>query len=131
MDYTTLKTLHLAAITLSALGFAARGLGIFTGAGWVRSKPARVLPLVVDTVLLASGVALAILLKLQPGQAPWLMAKLIGLVVYIGLGTVAIRPGRPMAVRAAAWVSALMVLGWMASVALSKRPAGWLAWFGL
>lgn len=127
MDYFALKTLHQSAVALSAAGFFARGLGALAGAGWVRSRPARTLPHLVDTVLLLSALALAWTLRLNPAHAPWLLAKLVGLLAYIGLGMLALKPGRPLALRAAAWLAALATLGWIVSVALTKQPLGFLA----
>ncbi|WP_374674572.1 SirB2 family protein [Ideonella sp.] len=126
MDYATVKLVHQTAVVLSATGFLVRGGAALAGAAWVRRRPARTWPHVVDSVLLLSALAMAWMLRLNPLGAPWLLAKLIGLLVYIGLGVVALRPGRPWAVRAAAWVGALMVMGWIVSVALSKHPLGWL-----
>jgi uncharacterized membrane protein SirB2 len=81
----------------------------------------------VDTVLLASAVALAYSLRLSPATAPWLLAKVVGLVAYIGLGTVALRFGRTRTTRIAAWAAALLVFGYIVSVAVSKDPRGPLA----
>lgn len=67
---------------------------------------------------------LAWTLRLTPDRAPWLLAKLVGLVVYVALGVVALRPGRSRGVRAAAWLGALSVIGWMVSVAITKHPLG-------
>jgi uncharacterized membrane protein SirB2 len=126
VDYALVKAVHVGAVVLSAAGFVARGLGALRGAAWVRGRAARTLPHVVDTVLLASALALAWMLGITPAGAPWLAAKIGGLLAYIALGMVALRPGRPTGVRAAAWVGALAVLGWIVSVAITKRPAGWL-----
>jgi len=127
MDYALIKAVHQGAVALSVAGFFARGAAALAGAGWVRSRLARTLPHIVDSVLLASALALAWMLRLTPGNAPWLTAKIVGLLAYIGLGVVALRPGRPMPVRAAAWVAALAVVGWIVSVALLKDPRGFFA----
>jgi uncharacterized membrane protein SirB2 len=127
VDYTTLKLVHQAAVALSIAGFAARGAGSLAGAAWTRSPMLKRLPHVVDTVLLLSALALAWLLRLDPGNAPWLAAKIVGLLVYIGLGWLALRVTQPRRVRAFAWLGALVTVGWIVSVARSKDPAGFLA----
>ena len=127
MDYATVKLVHQAAVTLSIAGFFVRGAASFAGATWVRGRAARTLPHVVDSVLLLSALALAWMLRLTPGNAPWLLAKILGLVAYVALGVVALRPGRPRAVRATAFLGALLVVAWIVSVAITKRPLGFLA----
>jgi uncharacterized membrane protein SirB2 len=129
LGYTTVKTIHMSAVAVSLCGFFARGLGTLRGAAWVRSRVARTLPHVIDTVLLASAIALAWMLRINPLDATWLLAKIIGLLVYIALGIVALRPGRPARVRAAAWGAALVVFAYIVSVAITKNPAGLLAGF--
>jgi uncharacterized membrane protein SirB2 len=126
LDYAALKLLHQAAVLLSVTGFVARGLGAFAGARWVRGRFARTLPHVLDTVLLLSALAMAWMLRLTPDSAPWLAAKIAGLLLYIGLGMLALRPGRPLGLRIGAWVAALLCFGWIVSVALSKNPLGFL-----
>lgn len=124
MDYFTLKLVHQTAVALSITGFFVRGAASLAGARWVAGRAAKALPQLIDTVLLVSALALAFTLRLTPGNAPWLMAKIAGLVVYIALGVVALRADRPHGVRAAAWVGALAVVGWMVSVAITKSPLG-------
>lgn len=127
MDYLTLKTLHQTCAALSFAGFFARGAASLAGAAWVRSRSARILPHVVDTALLVSALGLAFTLRVDPLHAPWLAAKIGGLVAYILLGLVALRPGQPAPVRATAWVAALVVFGWIVSVAVTKQPPGFFA----
>jgi uncharacterized membrane protein SirB2 len=126
MDYATLKTIHVTAVALSLGGFALRGAASLADASWVRSRAAKTLPHLVDSVLLLSALMLAWTLRLTPGAAPWLMAKIVGLLVYIGLGVVALRPGRAKSSRAGAWIAALATAGWIVSVALTKDPLGFL-----
>jgi uncharacterized membrane protein SirB2 len=127
MDYATLKLIHQAAVALSLAGFCARGAASLAGATWVASRPARTLPHIVDTVLLASAIGLAWMLQLNPLQAPWLLAKIVGLFIYIGLGMVALRPALPTRVRLVAWLGALGTVAWIVSVAITKQPAGLFA----
>ena len=127
LDYTTVKLVHQVAVALSVTGFFARGWASFASAGWVRTRAAKTVPHVVDTVLLLSALSLAWLLRLDPRDAPWLTAKIVGLVVYVALGVVALRPGRPLWVRATAWMAALATVGWIVSVAITKSPFGFFA----
>jgi uncharacterized membrane protein SirB2 len=127
VDYAAWKLLHQTTAALSLAGFVARGIGSFVQAAWVRHRITRTAPHVVDTLLLLSALVMAWTLRLTPDNAPWLVAKIAGLLLYIGLGLLALRPGRPLALRIAAWVAALAVFGWIVSVALTKQPLGLLA----
>jgi uncharacterized membrane protein SirB2 len=127
VDYLVVKLVHQSAVALSFAGFIARGLGSFAGASWVRSRAAKTLPHVVDSVLLLSAFTLAWMLRLDPASSPWLLAKIVGLVTYVGLGVIALRPNRSLPVRAGAWLAALATFAYIVSVALTKNPAGFLA----
>jgi uncharacterized membrane protein SirB2 len=124
MDYAALKLVHQSAVALSIVGFLARGWGSLAGAAWVRGRAARTLPHLVDTVLLGSAIGLAWLLQLNPLATPWLAAKIAGLLAYIGLGMVALKPGRPRALRAAAWIAALLCFAQIVAVAITKQASG-------
>lgn len=124
MDYVIVKTIHQSAVALSFVGFFARGAGALSGAAWVRRRAAKSLPHLIDSVLLLSALTLAWTLRINPLDAPWLMAKIVALIVYIGLGVVALRPASPPPVRAAAWLGALLVFGYIVSVAITKNPLG-------
>jgi uncharacterized membrane protein SirB2 len=128
MDYATLKLVHQGAVALSIAGFAARGVAALLEARWVRGRMARTLPHVVDSVLLASAIALAWRLRLNPIDTPWLLAKIVGLLLYIALGMVALRPALPRAIRAAAFIAALLCFAQIAAMARAKSVAGWFAW---
>lgn len=126
MDYADLKTLHQVAVVVSVGGFFVRGVAAFVQAPWVRSRTARTLPHMVDTLLLASALLMVWMLRLNPLTTPWLAAKIIALLCYIGLGLLALRPGRPLAVRVAAWLAALACIAYIVAVALRKNPLPWL-----
>lgn len=126
MDYASIKLIHQGAVALSLTGFFIRGAAALAGAGWVRGRLAKTLPHIIDTVLLVSALTLAWQLRLNPMVTPWLMAKIIGLLAYIGLGVVALRPGTSRGLRLAAWLAALATAGWIVSVAITKQPLGFL-----
>ncbi|HVO88338.1 MAG TPA: SirB2 family protein [Casimicrobiaceae bacterium] len=126
MDYTTWKLIHVTAVILSITGFIARALGSATGAGWASSRIARVSRDVVDTTLLVAAIALAWIARLSPLATPWLTAKIVGLIVYIVLGSIALKYGRTRRVRASAAVAAIVVFAYIASVAITKDPRGFL-----
>jgi uncharacterized membrane protein SirB2 len=127
MDYVAVKIVHQGAVALSFAGFFARGWGSLAGAAWVDSRAAKTLPHVVDSVLLLSALTLAWMLRVNPAATPWLLAKIIGLLAYIFLGMIALKPTRPRPVRAAAWIAALTTFLYIVSVAMTKDPAGLLA----
>lgn len=126
MDYATIKFIHQCAVVLSISGFAARWLGVLAGAAWVRGRVARSLPHVVDTVLLTSAVALAWTIGLNPLSVPWLTAKIVALLVYIGLGKLALQPAASRATCIAAGTLALLTVDYIVSVALTKQVTGFL-----
>ena len=125
MTYAVLKTLHLAAVALSFALFFLRGLWMTLDSPQLQRRWVRIVPHVNDTVLLAAGVWLAFALHLAPGESAWLIAKLVALIVYIGLGTLALRPGRSKPGRAAVWLAALGVFGYIVAVAVTRSPLPW------
>jgi uncharacterized membrane protein SirB2 len=127
MPYLLLKQLHVASVILSIAGFAARGALMLRESPWLQTRFARIAPHVVDTALLASGLALAWLSGAYPFAQAWLTAKLIALVAYIVLGSIALKRGRGKAVRATAFVLALTTALYIVSVALSRNALGFFA----
>ncbi|MCK2127456.1 SirB2 family protein [Thauera aromatica] len=125
--YYTIKHLHVTCVVLSAAGFLLRGLWMFTGSPLLQRRLTRVLPHVIDSLLLLSAIGLATMIGQYPFAAGWVTAKVFGLIAYILLGTVAIKRGRTPTVRAAAFVGALVVYAWIVSIAITKNMAGFLA----
>jgi uncharacterized membrane protein SirB2 len=122
MDYTILKTLHLTTIAVTFALFLLRGAWMMAGSARLQARWVRVVPHVNDTLLLASGIALAVLIQQYPLVHGWLTAKLFALIAYIVLGTVALKRGRTRSLRIAAWVAALLVFGYMVAVARAHDP---------
>ena len=127
--YLLVRELHVGCVILSLGGFAARGALMLAGSPLLDARWVRIAPHIVDTVLLASAAWLAWAIRQYPFVDGWLTAKVIGLVLYIGFGMVALRRGRTKAIRAAFFALALLSAAYVVSVALAHDPAGPLAWY--
>jgi uncharacterized membrane protein SirB2 len=118
--YILLKYLHLGCVALSGAGFVLRGAWMMRASPLLALRWVRIAPHVLDTVLLASAIALALLIGQYPLVDNWLTAKVLGLLAYIALGTIALSRGRTRAVRIAAFWSALLVFAYIVAVAMTK-----------
>jgi uncharacterized membrane protein SirB2 len=132
MLYAITKSVHIVCVTLSISGFCLRWLllmqksalaGRLAGQRWFR-----ILPHVNDSILLAAAIVLALSIGQYPFVDHWLTAKIFGLLVYIALGALTLKNARRNPRRAMlAGLAAVMVFGWIVSVALHKDPLGILA----
>ena len=125
--YYAIKHLHVTCVALSAAGFLLRGLWMMTGSPLLQHRLTRVLPHVIDSLLLLSAITLAVMIQQYPFAAGWVTAKVLGLLAYILLGTLALKRGRTMGIRITAFTAALLVYAWIVSVAFTKQLAGFLA----
>ena len=127
VGYLTLKYLHISCVLLSYSLFFVRGIWMLRASPLLQQRWVKVLPHIVDTVLLISAVMLAYLLSISPLAAPWLMVKIIALLLYILLGMIAIKRGKTRNIRVYAWIAAQLVFFYIVAVAISHNPAPWLA----
>lgn len=129
MPFEWLKALHISCALLSISGFALRGWWMLSANPLLQRRPAKVLPHLIDTLLLGSAIWMLALWQVNPFQLGWTTAKIIALLVYIGLGMVALRFGRTRRMRVTAYGLALLTAAYIVSVAYSKSAAGLLAFF--
>lgn len=122
MPYIALKHLHVSFVALSGLLFLVRGIWMLRASPNLGQRWVKIVPHVVDTLLLASAIGLAVWSHQYPGQMPWLTAKVLGLVAYIVLGTIALKRGQTKKVRTAAFIGALACFAYIAAVAITKNP---------
>jgi len=122
MSYLALKHLHVTCVVLSGLGFCLRGWWMLRESPLRQHRLARVLPHVVDTLLLGSALTMAWLSGQYPFAQGWLTAKLGGLLAYILLGTMALKRGKTRQSRAAYFGLALLAYAYIVSVALTRNP---------
>jgi len=124
--FVLLKQLHLTTIAVTLALFILRGVWMMTASPRLQARWVRALPHVNDTLLLTSGIGLAVLMQQYPLVHGWLTAKFFALILYIVLGTVALKRGKTRRQRIAAWIAALFVFGYMASVAVTHDPSPFL-----
>lgn len=120
--YWPLYHTHVTAVVLSLALFVVRGALMLARSEWLKAFILRVFPHIVDTVLLLSGIGLALALAANPLVHHWLTAKIVALVVYIVLGMMALRRGRTLLVRSVAFLAAIAVFGYIYAVAITKHP---------
>ena len=125
--YLIVKSIHTVFAFVSIAGFVLRGAWMLKNSPLLQHRLTRIAPHVIDTLFLASGIALIVETNLAILQTGWLQAKLLGLVAYIALGMVAMRFGRTRQVRIAAFAGAIAVFAYIVGVAYSKSPLSWIA----
>ncbi|MBL8431377.1 MAG: SirB2 family protein [Dechloromonas sp.] len=122
MSYLALKHLHVTCVVLSGLGFSLRGWWMLTGSPLLQARLARIVPHVVDTLLLGSALVMAWQSSQYPFAQNWLTAKFFGLLAYILCGTMALKRGRTPRQRLVFLVLALAAFAYIVSVALTRSP---------
>ena len=137
--FSLLKQLHLATIAITLALFVLRGVWMMTAPARLQARWVRIVPHVNDSLLLASGIGLAVLMQQYPLVHGWLTAKFFALILYIVLGTLALKDSDPLWAKAhvesyalkrgktrgqriAAWAAALLVFGYMVAVAITHDP---------
>jgi len=123
--YLAIKHIHLTCVALSLILFLLRGGLALVSSDKLEKRWLKILPHIIDTALLVSALTLAFMIEQYPFVHHWLTAKVIALVVYIGLGTIAIKRGKTKAIKATALAGALFSFIYIAAVAVSKSPMPW------
>ncbi|NOQ79250.1 MAG: regulator SirB, partial [Gammaproteobacteria bacterium] len=80
------------------------------------------LPHKVDIILLASALTMVYILGVNPFTTFWIAEKIIGLLLYIMLGMVALRWGKTKNIKIIAAGLAVMVFSYIVYVAHYKAP---------
>lgn len=122
--YPQVRWTHISLVLTSGALFAARGLGVLLGARWSMALAVRRLSYTIDTALLSAAVLLLVMLGINPFAVAWLSTKIALLLVYIVLGTLALKRARTQRLRLVCYVAALVCYGFMLTVALAHHPLG-------
>lgn len=122
MSYLAIKHIHLSCVALSISFFITRGIWMLRESPKLQQRWVKIAPHIIDTLLLCSALTLAWMSNQWPFEQPWLTAKVLGLIAYILLGTIALKRGKTRQVRLAAWLIALVVAVYIITVAITRNP---------
>ena len=117
-------SVHVLSALVSITFFIVRFIWKVTDNPNLQKKFVKIAPHVIDTLLLLSALVLTVMISQYPFVNSWLTVKLIALIVYIGLGLVALRLGKTKAARRTAFVAAVALFAFIVSVALTHNPLG-------
>lgn len=130
--YAQIRWVHIACIIASGSLFLLRGSLVLAGKQRIAMlAPLRFLSYGIDTLLLSAALMLLTILPHAMFANGWLTVKLMLVVVYIVLGSVALKLGRTARARTIAFVAALTVYLGIIAIARTHDPMGWLRyWLG-
>ncbi len=118
--YLIIKNSHIFCVVLTFISFSVRGLWMILETPWLQQRWVKIVPHLIDSVLLATGIALVIMLHQYPGVETWLTVKFVALLAYIIIGTIALKRGKTKTIRVIAWIGALGAFFYMVKVALTR-----------
>jgi uncharacterized membrane protein SirB2 len=122
MPWALLKQLHVLLAVLTACSFCLRGYWMLRRSPRLEAPWTRRLPHVVDALLFLTGLTMAVGLAISPVAHPWLAVKLVVIVIYVVIGSVALKRGRTYRQRVLALALSVLALIGIFALALSHDP---------
>jgi len=117
--YQAIKNAHVTFVSVSVALFVARGIAVQMRARWPMRALVRRASVVIDTLLISAGGLLWWMLSLNPVRERWLGAKLLLVVVYIVVGSFALKRAPTQATKAIALVASMICVAVVAVIALT------------
>lgn len=122
--YEDIKWLHIACVALSGSLFVSRGFLMMGNSVHANNKVLARSSYVIDSTLLTAAILLTVIIHQYPLRQAWLTVKVVLLVIYIFLGIWALRGGKTRRQRIAYFVAAVLLYGFIISVAVTHDPRG-------
>lgn len=119
--YEFIKTGHMTLAAISLASFVFRAGLHSVQHPWCRSLVIKTVPHINDSLLLAAAIWLAWSLGVHPGNSPWLLAKVLGLALYIFAANRVIKGRGSVAGRLLYFSLALLSFAYIAAVAITKQ----------
>ena len=118
--YLIFKHLHMSMATLTLVGFIIRGIWMMRESPLLEHKLTKVMPHVIDTLLLVSAIVLVLQTGFYPLTFDWVTIKIVLLIAYIVLGTFALKRGKTKPARVGFFLAALACILTIFAVASIK-----------
>lgn len=122
--YEDIKWLHIACVALSGSLFVSRGFLMMGNSVHANTKFLARSSYVIDSALLTAAILLTVIIRQYPLRQAWLTVKVALLVIYIFLGIWALRRGKTRRQRIGCFIAAVLVYGFIISVAVTHDPRG-------
>ncbi len=122
--YPVVRWLHITLVCTSGTLFVLRGISVLRGAAWPMTPVVRRTSVLIDSALLGAALTLLYILQLNPFAVGWLATKIVLLLLYIVLGTFALKRARSQGARLLCFLAAVSCLGYMVTVAVAHHPLG-------
>jgi uncharacterized membrane protein SirB2 len=100
--------------------FTIRYVWMIQESHWLQQRRVKFIPHMIDSLLLISGLALALILHQYPWTQTWLTAKLLALLFYIVMGSIALTVGKTKTIRITAGIAALIIFFYIITLALTR-----------
>jgi len=118
-----IKILHISLVLISFASFLSRVALLQFNQTVLQTTWLKILPHIIDTLLLLSGIFLVMQGSWYAGEYGWLVAKMVALIAYIGLGMMVMhKQGKT---RWLAFAGAISCYAYILSVAISKNIIPW------
>ncbi len=126
--FPPILAVHVGSVALSGALFSVRAALRIAGRDAAARRPVlRYASYLIDTTLLVAAILLMQIVHQYPFVDAWLTTKLLLLILYIGLGSIALKRARSRPGRIAATLAAWMVFAAIIGVAVTRSPASWFA----
>ncbi|MEI6145264.1 MAG: invasion protein [Methylococcales bacterium] len=115
-----LKTLHLTFILLSLISFVGRVILSEVNPELLKLKVLKIAPHILNALLIGSGFVLVFQGDWLSGDFGWIIAKLLVLIAYIGLGLFVMKSQGTK--KWVAFIAAMACIVYIGIVAVTKNP---------
>ncbi len=129
MNYLFLKYVHIVCVAVSFGLFCVRGLWMMKVYPPATERWVKVVPQVIDGVLLASAIAMVAVSPLVRWPL-WIQTKIALVLVFFALALASFRIARGRAVKSSLWLAAGLLFLYITTVAVLQQPSGILALLG-